>query len=275
MKEWDDIVEDKLKSYTYDEDVSDAEVASFFEEMDDEDGKAKAATKARFGWRIAASVVVLLAAGASLWVLSAQSFDTGLGEREVITLPDGSKVHLNANSELSYSRMQWLFEREVSLEGEAFFEVEKGSTFSVVSAHGTTSVLGTSFNIFARNNAYQVQCFTGRVQVASEEKVITLTPGEGVKLTFDQALRSFDFDAGRKNWVAGEFYFEDEPLARVFEEFTYQFSLKVDMSDSIRALRYTGYFPQGDSDLALKLICEPMDLTYEVSERTVKLEPRR
>ena len=58
-----------------------------------------------------------------------------------------------------------MFSRKVSLEGEAFFEVNPGKKFEVVSKFGKTIVLGTSFNIYSRNSSYQVTCMTGKVKV--------------------------------------------------------------------------------------------------------------
>lgn len=63
-----------------------------------------------------------------------------------MTLPDGSVVRLNSVSRLSYKPLGWYFSRSAELSGEAFFEVEKGSKFTIYSMLGSTSVLGTSFN---------------------------------------------------------------------------------------------------------------------------------
>ncbi len=95
------------------------------------------------------------------------------------TLPDGSQVHLNAATEIAYAPYWWRFSRKVSLKGEAFFEVAKGKKFQVISERATTEVLGTSFNIRARGNVYEVYCATGKVRVkALQGNEIVLVPGE-------------------------------------------------------------------------------------------------
>ena len=78
------------------------------------------------------------------------------GSHLAVTLPDGSKVNLNADSRLTYKPYQWIISRNVELEGEAFFEVKQGKRFSVKSNQNKVNVLGTSFNIFSRPGNYRV-----------------------------------------------------------------------------------------------------------------------
>ena len=77
---------------------------------------------------------------------------TQLGEMKEYVLPDQSKVILNADSKLTYKKGFWNSSREVYLTGEAIFEVKKGSLFTVNTNKGNVRVLGTSFNVFTRNN---------------------------------------------------------------------------------------------------------------------------
>ena len=105
-------------------------------------------------------------------------------EQLVYFLPDSSKITVNAGSVVAFNAKKWEEDRKVELEGEAFFEVKKGSRFQVHTSYGTVEVLGTSFNVYARPDAFAVDCFTGKVRVAtdkSEEQI--LTPGLGTKLT--------------------------------------------------------------------------------------------
>ncbi len=107
-------------------------------------------------WSVAAAV--LLAIGAGLWWMShppvAQQpqfveIHTLDNERKSITLPDSSEVWLNENSKLTYDPR--FAQRHVTLEGEAFFEVERlvERPFEITSGDAVTTVLGTSFNVHA------------------------------------------------------------------------------------------------------------------------------
>ena len=89
------------------------------------------------------------------------------GQHLTYLLPDNSTIQLNAQSAVSFHPYWFGFARTLTLDGEAFFTVQKGPGFKVLSKMGETSVFGTSFNIYSRDNDYSVTCFTGNVRVVS------------------------------------------------------------------------------------------------------------
>ena len=117
-------------------------------------------------WSIAAAIAALLGVTAFMRFYTITIY-APTGEHVAQLLSDSSKVHLNAMTKVKYNPYWWRVKRRVILEGEAYFEVNKGKTFEVISAMGETRVLGTSFNIFARGNQYNVHCLTGKVAVKS------------------------------------------------------------------------------------------------------------
>ncbi|MFC4870412.1 FecR family protein [Negadavirga shengliensis] len=141
-------------------------------------------------WRVAA----VLAVGMLLGFLAfsyESSFDTTYGQIGKEILPDGSKVTLNSNSTLSYSPLKWyvLKSREVSLEGEAFFEVKKYRVngqpvkFQVKAGELTVQVLGTAFNVSNLREMESVTLQEGKVavKIPSKEESVTMNPGERVE----------------------------------------------------------------------------------------------
>lgn len=94
------------------------------------------------------------------------SVSTQHGERKKITLNDGSTIHLNGNTTLSYSKHNSTPVRLVELDGEAFFDITKDESkpFLVVSKAFTTQVVGTSFNIDT-DIGKVVEVNTGKVNV--------------------------------------------------------------------------------------------------------------
>jgi transmembrane sensor len=213
---------------------------------------------------IAASVVVALLA--YLFVFSAVTVSTQRGERLSYVLPDGSKVILNADSKLSFKRIFWSRNRAVDLDGEAFFQVKKGSRFTVNTAKAIVTVLGTSFNVFARAERAEVSCFTGKVKVnAKQGNEIILTKGNSTQIENDTLIPPKIFDESKTAaWRSGEFYFESKPLGDVFEELERQFNITIEYRGDKGRL-YTGYFNTKTLDSALLMVLKPMSLRYHKS----------
>jgi len=183
-------------------------------------------------------------------------------------LPDGSLVELNAQSRISYHPYWWRFSRAVSLLGEAYFDVEKGKKFMVVSEYGKTLVLGTSFNVFARSNDYKVFCETGIVKVSSTKSNVELILKPGEMATLDNInnlgkIESYDADK-ILGWKNNQFSFNSEPLPGVFKELERQYNVSILLEmDKPAGFVYTGYFPKPESvNITLDLICNSFDFTF-------------
>jgi len=129
----------------------------------------------------AAAVVVLLMGISSLFLFYKTSHVTMNGEYAQVELPDHSFVKLAPGSELSYYPNLFWLGRSLDLKGQAFFNVEKGSKFSVHSENGITSVLGTSFTINTFKH-YAVKCYTGKVRVEGGDSETILTKGMSVSI---------------------------------------------------------------------------------------------
>ncbi len=188
---------------------------------------------------------------------------TTVGEFEQVTLPDGSQVSLNANSTLSYSE-EW--NRTLSLEGEAFFEVTKGSQFTVNTSGGTVQVLGTSFNVFARDNDLVVACKTGKVKVEVAEKSYSqvITPGETVSSMKDTVKMTRIEPLMIGKWQSGEFYFENRPVTEVLNEIQRQYQVTI-TTEHLEDKLFSGYFiSTAGLDMALSMVCEPLNLSYNI-----------
>lgn len=138
-------------------------------------------------WMAAATVLFLLAAAWFFWFNSDSGtllYATGYGERQLIELPDGSQVELNANSTLTWNE-NWKRKgiRSVKLDGEAYFDVvrQDGISFEVVANEAIVKVLGTSFNVSNRRGETEVFLNEGKVEleIPNVEKIV-LEPGEKV-----------------------------------------------------------------------------------------------
>jgi transmembrane sensor len=148
-------------------------------------------------WRWAAVISILIVVSAVFFYdrlaveeeLSgaiALSEQTKRGQKSVLELPDGTIVHLNSNTTLEFPKKFNKDIREVSLEGEAFFDVVKDESkpFVVRTNLASTAVLGTSFNIAARENKpTAVTLVEGKVRVSSAGQEAALEPGQQAVVT--------------------------------------------------------------------------------------------
>lgn len=215
----------------------------------------------------AASVVLVMSLG-----LFARFYTTTItvaaGEFKSHKLPDGSTIHLNAVSTIAYSPYWWRFNREVDLKGEAFFEVQKGKNFKVVSRLGATEVLGTTFNILARGNSYEVLCTTGKVRVSNQNnsKVI-LTPGQYARLEAKGLVK--EAKAKVKDamfaWRLQKFSYNTTPMTKVFGDLERHYNVKVNVeTESVLKEYYTGNFKRSVTvEQALEIICSSFELSFE------------
>ncbi|ODS72616.1 MAG: hypothetical protein ABS46_20775 [Cytophagaceae bacterium SCN 52-12] len=119
---------------------------------------------------------------------------TALGERKMVKLDDGSVVWLNAASRLTYPGRFTGGTREVSLEGEAFFDIARNEDqpFVIKSGALKTTVLGTSFNIraYREDKTMSVAVVTGKVRVTSPEAELHLEPNQ--QAVFDKKRLKLD-----------------------------------------------------------------------------------
>lgn len=223
---------------------------------------------------VAASMAVLLIAR-FLMTDDTLSIQTTIGESLVYTLPDASTVTLNAQSSIRFDPDKWPEKRFLELQGEAYFEVRKGSSFEVLTPDGTVTVLGTAFNVFAREGAFKVVCFEGKVRVAAknQSEAVVLDPGMGVQLT-GGTFASFSAGKNPKGpaWQRGLFEFDNQPLSVVFDELQRQFDVLIQADSDILDSYYTGFFEKDNLELALQAICWPKQLNYSINNRIIKIE---
>jgi ferric-dicitrate binding protein FerR (iron transport regulator) len=194
-----------------------------------------------------------------------ETFTTENGEITNVTLPDDSEVTLNAGSRIVYSGNRFNTRRKVQLTGEAFFNVSKGNTFSVVTNEGTITVLGTTFNVRSRDKKLSVFCYTGKVKVSDQFKSVYLTKGKKtVKLPGEilQNAQPTDINEGLK-WRNGSFYFQNAFLKEVLAELARQYDADIHLPESEENRVITTSFDNKNIASALFNILWPLNLKAE------------
>ncbi|GAA4274343.1 FecR family protein [Aquimarina gracilis] len=216
-------------------------------------------------YAIAASIVVIL--GVFGFFTSTQSYTTSYGEQLAVTLPDGSKIQLNADSEITHKRFFWLNNRNVSLKGEAYFEVEKGGDFVVSTSYGDISVLGTKFNIKTRNKTFEVNCFEGAVRFdkLNSDEYHILKANDKIRLS-RQTVINEKVKETLPNWINGISIFKEKPLQEVLDEIQRQYSVTFQNNGVDLSRLFTGSFVHNDLEKALRSTLAPMGISYTISE---------
>jgi len=197
---------------------------------------------------------------------SLKTVSCSAGNQEIVNLPDASTALLNAGSTINFSE-HWSNERTVELEGQAFFDVIKGSKFQVVTPEGVVEVLGTSFDVFARDKEFRVACRTGRVRVTAGKQSVEIVPGFTAILENDRLLVG-EYDLSEADWRNGEFIYEEADLNDVLDELSRQFNVQL-QSPALEGRKYTGRFSNKKLDEALQLVCLPMGLKYTIMNQQV------
>nr|WKN37520.1 DUF4974 domain-containing protein [Tunicatimonas sp. TK19036] len=238
--------------------------------------------------RIAATIALVLAVGIGGYYLARPLFfisDTvtyyekavPVGQKDSLTLNDGSVVYLNGGSTIRYASNYGQEVREVVLEGEGFFEVvrQEEKPFIVKTAALETKVLGTSFNVkaYPRQRQITVAVLSGKVQVlsAGEEGETKGESGTSLAvLTKDHIITYLRESGSYETWEAsvaeligwreGKLVFRKDTFEDIAHSLENQYGVQVTFNDeSLRKCRFTASFEQGTT---LEEVLELLNLVH-------------
>lgn len=164
------------------------------------------------------------------------TLSTPRGKDFQVTLPDGSKVWLNADSKLTFPERFDHGKRIVRLQGEAYFEVAKdgGRRFEVETDYFTTIVHGTTFNLraYSARNA-SVVLIEGSVSVSRNGRQCTLKPGEMASLKSDRSFAVKEVDTySYQQWHQGFFYFDNQTLFEIMQDLGRWYNVSIVFEDT-------------------------------------------
>ena len=219
---------------------------------------------------IAASILFLLGAGLWFWwsrPVPQLSYATGYGEWKTLTLPDGSWVKLNANSEIRFAaRWKEGADRQVWLDGEAFFDVQKkpesGAKFQVYTKDLRVEVLGTSFNVSSRGLQTDVFLQEGKIRLSMGDQETLLLPGDFLAYSAQKKAvvkRQNAIPAEvHTSWKDGVLIMKDQPVGMILKKLEEIYGVQTSVLDQ-RLLTH------------IKTVSVPMDkleIAISVLERT-------
>ncbi|GGD83252.1 anti-sigma factor [Emticicia aquatilis] len=218
--------------------------------------------------RIAASITLLLAGILALFlsrkepeIISLKTTQNTLEQ----TLPDGSVVFLNANTNLSYPAGFEGDTREINLSGEAFFKVQRNESKPfIIHANGSDiRVLGTSFNVKAYTKNVKVSVESGKVEFKHEKKQTLLIKGEEAEFEVekDTIRKAVMLDKNTFAYKTKTFVFEDASLEHVINVLSENYHTKIILkNNNIKSCRLTTTFTNETLPNALNVIAETLNL---------------
>jgi transmembrane sensor len=199
------------------------------------------------------------------------TISTQIAENKTITLPDASVVTLNAMSVLKYKPKRWVSDRTVKLDGEAFFKVAKGETFTVKTSQGVISVLGTAFNVKSWGDIFEVNCYEGKVKVEHLNNSVELVASNTYKYHNGQVIKE-DMLFVIPGWMENRSTFKSVNYSLVLSEFERQYNIVFELQNINTQQLFTGSFIHDSLDNALQSITLPLQLTYTKENGKVILQ---
>jgi transmembrane sensor len=262
-------------------------------------------------WAVAASLgILVMAAGVAVWystrsrVVSAQqavaaaasaadstlvAYHNNSGKPQKVYLVDGSVVTLEPNSSLSYPRFLAQKNREVTLKGDAFFDIARDPKhpFLVRTGDIVTQVLGTSFRVNADPSKEDVHVVvrTGKVSVYKESDFdngkpvfYTLLPTqEAIFHKKDQNL-AFVQNANKQLLVMPaadnvSLNFDDEPLDNILGRLTNMYHIRIQYNkDSLSQCRLTTSLQEEKLADKLNIICKAINASYHIEGESIVID---
>lgn len=220
--------------------------------------------------RAAAMIVMLAGVGWVLYFLAGNGSTTISSGATAMnyTLPDGSVVTLNKNSELTYPKHFADNKRLVSMKGEAFFNItpNKAKPFVIDVNNVSVTVVGTSFNVKSSTAKTEVIVETGIVKVARQNKEVSVTPNQKATVLPGDAAPVVEQNGNNlyKYYRTNRFECIDIPLGEVAAALSDAYDVHISVPDArTRALlvHTTFEFEEEPLDEILKVLRETFSLT--------------
>ncbi|TDQ75437.1 FecR family protein [Sphingobacterium yanglingense] len=207
--------------------------------------------------------------------LQPSTIKTPKGGEFDITLPDGSLVKLNADSELKLLAGYNKADRRIDLSGEAFFDVQKSSKpFVVRTAKQKVTVLGTQFNIkaYASELETTTKLLRGSVKVSSNVsgKEVLMKPGDQIVNKNDELLLSSK-EKQQIDWVDKEFVFNEKTAEELMNDIARWYNLEVEFeNDELKTKRFTGRIERYSKLTKVIAVLEATEvLNFEIEGRKI------
>ena len=227
--------------------------------------------------KIAAAVLTLVVLGVTALYLGKTDYfskkivvATDINQKNLeVTLPDGSTVVLNRNTELSYSSNFGKSGRQVALSGEAFFNItsDAGNPFTVDAGSAQVKALGTSFNVITNNTTSAVEVYvkTGQVMLSdnSGDQTLVIDPGYVGIIDSKHTTMTLNDNPNYMALNTGFLKYDGQTLDIVFRDLKRVYNMEIIADDpAILNETWTSPIDNQPQDTIIRLICASFNLSY-------------
>lgn len=240
-------------------------------------------------WKVASVVFLICTLGLSFWVYDkiindkseSQQWIVSVdkGQKANMTLPDGTQVWLNSDSKITYNSNFNQANRDISLEGEAFFEVAKNEStpFIVHTKQMSVKAIGTAFNLKAYNDDPDITTtlVSGKVRINTPLQSQLLEPNQ--RLVFDKNERRTrisneqdieSFSAWREN----QLMFNDQNFRSITKVLERHYNIRFVFEDSrLEGYCFTGTIPNTGLESLLEIFTLTSPMSYQIKDSVIYL----
>ena len=232
-------------------------------------------------WSAIAAVAACLIIMPAAWNASQGAetvYRTGIGETRNLVLSDGSRIQLDAGSELKV-RLGW-FQRSVAMgQAQASFDVAKDpkKPFIISVGDQQVKVVGTAFNIRHFQNQTTVTVRRGIVEVSQPKApaapIARLLVGDQLTHTQGQmgGLAAKVDTTTAYAWTQGQMICVDRPLAEIVAEVNRRYPVPIAVSESAGRLKFSGVLELGDQDAVVERLAQYLSLPHRRTDRGISL----
>lgn len=218
---------------------------------------------------VAASIIVLIFGVLWFWNKSSLQETVLLsrtGETKVFYLPDSSRVMLSGDSRLAYNAQFGKTNRELSLRGEAFFQVKRDTSkpFIVETSLIQVEVLGTSFQVIAEKLQAEVFVEKGRVKITTQDKKQERILETGMSVKYGKKDRKLMISTKEDKGEQQILKFDNAPLSEVIETLNEYYDSHVTLPADYATLRITVVFKEVSLEEAIEIINRTLDIQLTI-----------
>ena len=250
----------KIKKYSSQLQSPEFDTEAVFQKIEHQT-HAKTEKSNYWGLKIAAIFIALIGIGALVFFANSTTLSSGKNAM-VFQLPDESEVQLSPNSTIEYNTLLWKFNRDLKLEGRAYFDVAHGQNFSVETTSAKVEVLGTRFEVDANSEEFLVTCFEGKVRVTSASDRQELKAKQSLLLKNEKLIKAENQNL-YPHWILKNKAFEKADFSEILKELEQVYKVELSTENLNIQKRFTGELPLNRLEMALKILSETYGLKID------------